>query len=365
MLPATRHSGFFLQLLLVGAVSGCQHNQERDAAAAAGGRTLQHADVVTLQDEPAWAYGFERPPQTGDIVRLQKPPSRALQPGMSEQEQTRPRQVPGSSARYSLLDTYDDQNVIDWFPQDHSPMPDVVKHGPAGMGALARGCAACHLPNGKGRPENAALAGLPVAYFLRQIEDFRAGRRQSSDPRKKNTPTMIALARGMSDAEAREAAEYYSGLPSSPWLRVVVAEEAPSARIGGNLYLPTGDGLTQPLAGRVLEMPEDVAQSEDLGNPHSGFVAYVSPSAVERGRVLAAACMACHGGDLQGKDDIPPIGGRSPSYLARQLYDFRSGARQGQQSAAMRAMVASLSAAELTDLASFLATKRARGIIAP
>jgi cytochrome c553 len=254
-----------------------------------------------------------------------------------------------------LLDTYDDGSVIDWFPEDHPPMPAVVQHGPAAMGALARGCAACHLPNGKGRPENAALAGLPVGYFLRQIDDFRAGRRHSADPRKRNTPTMVALARGMSDAEARAASEYYAGLPASPWLRVVESDDAPAARISGNLYVATGDGQREPLAGRILEMPEDAVQSEDLGNPRSGFFAYASPASIARGRALATACTACHGADLQGRDDIPPIAGRSPSYLARQLYDFRSGARNGAMAAPMQAVVAKLSSADIADLAAYVA----------
>ena len=266
-----------------------------------------------------------------------------------------PAEAPGSSASYSLLDTYDDANVIDWFPQDHPPMPRVVQHGAAGTGALARGCAACHLPNGKGRPENAALAGLPVAYFIRQIEDFRAGRRHSSDPRKRNTPTMIALARAMTDAEAREAAEFYAALPAAPWLRVVETDDAPAARLGGNLYVAAGDGRTEPLAGRVLEVPQDATQSEDLSNPRSGFVAYVSPASVARGRALAASCGACHGAVLRGTDDIPPIAGRSPSYLARQLYDLRTCARNGSKAALMRPVLAKLSAADITDLAAYLA----------
>ena len=343
-----------LAAVLIGAMSSCERGDHGRMGRTQAERTLRPAEVAALHDEPVWAYGFERPPRAGDVVKPQRPPARALRPGMSEAEQTRPRRVPGSSASYSLLDTYDDHNVIDWFPQDHPPMPPVVQHGPAGMGALARGCAACHLPNGKGRPENAALAGLPVAYFLRQIEDFRAGRRHSCDPRKRNTPTMIGLAQGMTDAEARAAAEYYGALPAAPWLRVVESDEAPAARLGGTVYIATGDGGTEPLAGRVLEVPEDATQSEDLSNPRSGFVVYVSPASVARGRALATTCVACHGAGLRGKDDIPPIAGRSPSYLARQLYDFRSGARRGSKAGLMQPVVARLSAADITDLAAYL-----------
>jgi cytochrome c553 len=70
-------------------------------------------------------------------------------------------------------------------------MPNVVAHGPAGMGKATRGCGSCHLPNGKGRPENAGIAGLPISYFMHQIDDFRNGRRHTADPRKPNTNTMI------------------------------------------------------------------------------------------------------------------------------------------------------------------------------
>ena len=35
-------------------------------------------------------------------------------------------------------------------------------------------------------------------------------------------------------------------------------------------------------------------------------------------------CSICHGPDLKGLGGIPPIAGRSPSYLMRQLYDIKS-----------------------------------------
>lgn len=33
---------------------------------------------------------------------------------------------------YSLVDIRDLQNVVDWYPEDHPPMPDIVKHAAAG-----------------------------------------------------------------------------------------------------------------------------------------------------------------------------------------------------------------------------------------
>ncbi len=143
------------------------------------------------ENEPLWAYGFETVAKPGDKAQPQNPPNRNLRPNQDPEEQTRLRQIKGSKAAYSLVDVRDGQNVIDWFPEDHPTMPDVIVHGPAALGAKKRGCGSCHLPTGKDRPENAAPAGLPYPYILRQLQDFRSGRRYTSDPRKPNTPTMI------------------------------------------------------------------------------------------------------------------------------------------------------------------------------
>jgi len=54
------------------------------------------------------------------------------------------------------------------------------------------------------------------------------------------------------------------------------------------------------------------------------------------------ACSSCHGKDLMGKDDVPPLGNRSPSYVARQLYDFQQATRNGVQASLVRPVVARL-----------------------
>ena len=118
------------------------------------------------------------------------------------------------------------------------PMPDVIKYGPASMGEQKRGCGSCHLPNGQGRPENASPAGLPVAYFMRQIQDFRNGLRKTADPRKPNTFTMIDLAKGMTDEEMKQSANYFAAINYKPWTRVVETDLVPKTRIVGNLFLP-------------------------------------------------------------------------------------------------------------------------------
>src|SRR5262249_10199417 len=107
------------------------------------------APVVAIDflHEPLWAYGFERPPLPDEKARQQAPPKRNLRPDQDPDEQTRPRHLEGSSVTYSLVDVRDGQNVIDWFPKDHPPMPNVIQHGPTSLGTSTRGCGSCHLPN--------------------------------------------------------------------------------------------------------------------------------------------------------------------------------------------------------------------------
>jgi cytochrome c553 len=35
-------------------------------------------------------------------------------------------------------------------------------------------CGFCHRASGTGGPENADIAGLPVAYFIQQMQDYKA-----------------------------------------------------------------------------------------------------------------------------------------------------------------------------------------------
>lgn len=328
--------------------------------------------------EPLWAYGFSAPPLPSDKPRSQTPPpsSRALRTTESTDEQTRLRRADGSSAAYSEIDIRDGGNVADWFPGDHPPMPNVLIHGPAQLGATSWGCAYCHLPTGKGRPENAPVVGQPVAYFLRQLEDFRNDARTSADPRKPNTPVMAGLAKAMTDDEMRVAAAYFASMKWTPWTRVIETDLVPRTRIVGNLFIPMEKALTEPIDGRIIEVPEDEKQSESLRNPRSGFIAYVPVGSIKRGESLATtggasivdgkivpgkkfACSNCHGPDLMGLVDVPGIAGRSPSYLVRQLYDFQQGTRKGRSSAFMLPVVANLTAEDMVAIAAYVTSRSA------
>ncbi len=332
------------------------------------------AGAVNFELEPLWAYGFDTIRNPGETAKPQAPPNRNLRQNEDSGEQTRLRNLEGSNAKYSLVDVRDGQNVIDWFPGDHPTMPDVVQHGPSGLGEKKRGCGSCHLPNGKGRPENAGVAGLPVAYIMHQIQDFRSGKRHSADPRKPNTNTMIELAKALSDDELKAAAQYFGSLKWTPWIRVVESDLVPKTRISGNLFLPLERAKTEPIAGRIIEMPENEEQAETYRNPHSGFVAYVPPGSIEKGKDLVTTggarivgsefirgkttpCITCHGPDLMGVADIPPIAGRSPSYMVRQMWDIQQGTRNSENAQLMKLVMANLTPEDMVAIAAYVASR--------
>ena len=87
-----------------------------------------------------------------------------------------PKQLPGSSKSYTQAQIDDQFNPPDWFPAEHGPLPKVVQ-----TGIQAQACGACHLMSGMGHPESAQLAGLPINYMLRQMQDFKGGLRK--DPK--------------------------------------------------------------------------------------------------------------------------------------------------------------------------------------
>jgi cytochrome c553 len=337
---------------------------------------LGAGEMPALGAEPLWAYGFSEPPLPSDKPPSQTPPpsSRKLRPAESPDEQTRLRRVEGSSAAYSEVDIRDAGNVADWFPGDHPPMSNILVHGPAKLGAHSLGCGYCHLPTGKGRPENAPVVGQSVAYFLRQLEDFRNDLRTSADPRKPNTPEMAGLAKLMTGEEMNEAATYFASMKWTPWTRVIETDLVPKTRIDGNVFIAIEKDLTEPIAGRIIEVPQNKEQAQDLRNPRSGFIAYVPVGSIKRGEKLVTAggasmvdgkivpgktlaCTGCHGADLMGVLDVPGIAGRSPSYLVRQLYDFQKGTRKGRLSATMQPVVANLTTDDMAAIAAYLTSR--------
>jgi cytochrome c553 len=291
---------------------------------------------------PDWAYGIPTP----------------------DNEATAPRDdgtrftLPGSQGHFTRGQVSGANHTppADWYPGDHPTMTKLIAAGDAARGITA--CAGCHYPNGKGRPQNAGIAGLNADYLTRQLRDMKTGLRKSAEPRKHNAQQMVDFAKAMTDAEMDQAGAYYAALPHTVPIRVVETQSVARMRSQEGMWLPHESGAKEPIGNRVIETPANVDR-EQLRDPHAGFIAYVPKGAIAKGRRLAAelACASCHGDGLHGMDNTAPaLAGRSPSYLARQLYDFQQGTRHGEMAAPMQPVVAKLTAADMVNLTAYVAS---------
>ena len=219
---------------------------------------------------PSWAYGFLQPPPAAGAT-AQQGQRGGGQRGAPPPADTTRRSVPGSTASFTLTQVRDGFGPADWFPGDHPQMPAIVAQGR--RDAQVTACALCHYPNGKGRPENAGIAGLPPSYFVQVMTDFKSGVRSSSDPRKTNTARMASFAKAMTSDEIEAAAAYFASMKWTPWVKVVEADSAPKTRIAGGMFvaLEGADAGQEPIAGRIIEVPENAEADGDAAKSALGF----------------------------------------------------------------------------------------------
>jgi cytochrome c553 len=296
--------------------------------------------ALTQEAPPPWAYpvnppDFKPPPDDGTL-----------------------RRVPDSTATMTLTQVRDLFYAPDWHPGDHPPMPEVVA---SGRKPNVFACGVCHRADGPGGPENAYLMGLPAVYIVRQLADFKSGARKSSVPDRIPAKLKTTLAANVTDAEVQAAAAYFSALKPRAVIRVVETEMVPKTIVSGWFLTALNTDEKEPTGDRIIEVPENLEQfvSRDT---RSRFIAYVPTGSIEKGRALAARgdqavrCGTCHGPDLKGLGAVPGIAGRSPSYIVRQLYDFKHGARAGADSAQMKPSVEKLSTGDMISLAAYAAS---------
>lgn len=305
------------------------------------------AGLRAAGDPPAWAYAIPLPRPAGAPA---PPPDTSI------------KELAGSAFKFTRQQISDGFAPADWFPGDHPAMPEIVARGKR---PDARACALCHYPNGKGRPENAGVSGLPVSYFIQQMNDFRNGLRKSAEPRKNNTNVMIAIAKAMTPEEIKVSAEYFAQMKWTPWIRVVETDTVPKMESRGGMWIPFEGNEKEPIGVRIMETPENPERTEMLRDPRSGFIAYAPRGSLEKGEALVntggggrtLACGPCHGEDLNGLGPVPGIAGRSPSYLVRQMYDMQAGARRGEWTELMKPVVATLTDEDFVNIAAFVSSR--------
>jgi len=304
----------------------------------------------TPQTTPAWAYALNPPAAPG-----------AAAPAAPAD--TSQKHVPGSNVALTLPQTRDLFNPPDWYPEDHPAMPDVVAHG---RRPDVRACGYCHLPNGQGRPENASLAGLPAGYIIQQMADYKNGLRKTSESKMGPPTTMLAIGKAANDAEVKAAAEYFASIKPKPWIKVMETKMVPKAHVSGWMFVENegADKGMEPIGSRVVEMPVDLERTE-LRDSKSSFIAYVPLGSIKKGEALVTTggagktikCSICHGADLKGIGNVPSISGRSPSYIARQLYDIQKGNRNGPWTQLMKEAVARLTVDDMVSITAYLASR--------
>ena len=160
-------------------------------------------------------------------------------------------------------------------------------------------CIACHGENGTSEtPETPSLGGIDDYCALIQLVAFREGNRKNE--------IMNQIVSGMTDDDLRAAAKWVHTLPG-----------------------------TQP--------PEEAGD----------------PAIMQRGERLVSSsrCNACHGKDLLGGHQMPPLKNQREDYLLNSLNDYRAERRFGDR-AAMVEVTQNLTEKDLADLAHYLAHLR-------
>jgi cytochrome c553 len=306
--------------------------------------------TVTSQQAP--------PPAPGTPTALPSPPARdpawafPIQAGTLPPESPEPKSVPGSTKKYTPKEIDDLFNPPDWFPEEHKPAPSIVQKGHGA--ALA--CGSCHLMSGLGHPESSDVTGSTAAYVIQQMQDFKTGAR-------KDYARMNGIAKELSDDEIRQAAEWFAALPRAKFSRVVETAMVPKTFVGqGRMRFidPKQTGM-EPIGKRIITLPEDQDRAR-LRDPKSGFVSYVPPGSIAKGRALVenggsgktVACGICHGEGMKGLANVPRIAGVHPIYLARQLYLFKEGDRNGPDAPLMKRPVAKLTDDDILNISAYL-----------
>jgi len=270
----------------------------------------------------------------------------------------------GSRLGYTRAQLTDLFFAPDWHPESHAAPPQIVLHGRA-PGVYA--CGYCHLPTGQGRPENAPLAALPAAYIVQQVLDMRTAARHSAWHGAAFVPVdlMRDVAANVSDAELAAAAGYFAAQPLRGRVTVIERATIPRMRVAAWIYARDSRGGTEPLGQRLIEWAPDLSRHERR-DEDLRYTAFVPPGSVNRGREIAMhglpgvqACAGCHGRRLQGTGLLPPLAGRSPTYLLRQLVAFQTKDRAGLMAVPMQAVVANMQLPDLIAVAAYAASASA------
>ncbi|MBS4098884.1 MAG: cytochrome c4 [Sulfuricella sp.] len=165
-------------------------------------------------------------------------------------------------------------------------------------------CIACHGIDGNGteptNPEFPKLAGKQGEYLLKQLKEFKNGKRKSD--------IMGGIVAGLSDGDITNLAVYFAGQKNKP-----NAPKAPELVESGKKFYTEG--------------------SPDNGVP---------------------ACYGCHLQDASGTDKYPHLAGQHSAYTYQQLKRFAAGERENDKGLVMQSLAMRMSEQEMKAVSEYI-----------
>jgi cytochrome c553 len=172
--------------------------------------------------------------------------------------------------------------------------------GDAGAGkAKAEGCSGCHGEDGNApAPMFPKLAGQHASFLAKQLHDFKS--------KKRDDPTMTAMAASLSDADIADLSAFYAKQKITP-------ERGEKSELGEKIYR--------------------------AGNASNG----------------TPACSGCHGPSGAGNPNAvyPALAGQYASYISKTLHDYKGGERANDPNQIMRTIASRLSEDEINAVAEY------------
>jgi len=169
--------------------------------------------------------------------------------------------------------------------------------------AKSAACAACHGADGNStNPVWPTLAGQHASYLVKQLMDFKQGRRENA--------VMMGMVAALTDEDMKNLAAYYASQTSKA----------------------------------VAFDTELIAHGESI---FRGGIA----------ETQMAACMGCHSpnGSGNGPAAWPSLKNQHPEYIVTQLQNFKHGSRANDPNGMMRNLVGRMSEQEMKAVAAYVA----------
>src|SRR4029077_17616525 len=154
----------------------------------------------------------------------------------------------------------------------------------------------------------------------------------------------------------RREREVFTNIKPMAWTKVTETAMVPKTFVGqGRMRFVQPGGETEPIGNRIITVPVDQARARLRDpRPGAGFVAYVPVGSISKGKALTGGCTICHGDSFQGLGNVPRLAGLHPIYIARQLYQFKDGTRNGGDAALMKKPVMQMTDADIVAIAAYL-----------